>query len=122
MKVQTFLGWLVVVGYNRQAIRCAHLFCVLGLLDRLGSRVRAGPRDDRDTAFGGFDRRLDQQAMFFEVDGGRLTGRADDDDTGGAIGNVEIDQLAQAGQIELASRLHRRRNGDETSLQHRFKP
>ena len=71
---------------------------------------------------GVLDRRLDQQAMFFEAYGRRFTRRADDDDTGGAVGDMKIDQLAQSGQIERTSRLHRRRDRDETSTQHRFKP
>src|ERR1022692_5096345 len=35
---------------------------------------------------------------------------------------MEIDQLAQAGKVEGTSGVHRRRDRDETSAQHRFEP
>ena len=64
------------------------------------------------------DRRLDQQAVLVEIDGGRFAGGADDDDAGRAVGDVEVDQLAERGKIERAALAHRRRDRDETTGQH----
>ena len=52
------------------------------------------------------------------VDGRRFAGRADDDDAGRAVRDMEIDELAQRRQVERPALLHRRRDGDEASGQH----
>ena len=64
------------------------------------------------------DRGLDQQAVLVDVDRRRFAGRADDDDAGGAVRDVKIDELARARQVERTALLHRRRDGDEASGQH----
>ena len=76
------------------------------------------PAIDRDAPAGLLDRRLDQQAVLVEIDGRRFAGRADDDDAGRAVGDVEVDQLAERGEIERAALAHRRRDRDETTGQH----
>jgi hypothetical protein len=55
---------------------------------------------------------LDEQAMLVEVDGWRFAGRPDDHDARRAIPDMEIDELAQRGQIERPALLHRRGDGD----------
>ena len=102
--VEAFLRRLVVVRHHRQARRRAPaVLRVRGQLDRFGRRVGAGAGDDRDAAARELDRRLDEQAVLVDVDGRRFAGRADDDDAGGAVRDVEIDQPGERGKIERAA-------------------
>ena len=69
-----------------------------------------------------FDRDLDQLAVFLDIDGRRFARRADDDDAGGAAGDVKVEKLGKPAQIERAAGLHRRDDCDQASLQHRLEP
>src|SRR5581483_525152 len=73
----------------------------------------------RDAFCGVLHRGLDQLTVLVERYRGRLTRRAYDDDPGRAIADMKIDQLAEAGQVEGAAGLHRRRDRDKTSSEHR---
>ena len=57
--------------------------------------------------------KADQLFVLVEVDGGRLSGRADNDDTVGALLNVEIDERLEALEIKAPVVLHGRDNRDD---------
>ena len=118
MAVQPFLGRLVVVRYDRKTHARSRLFGVIGQLDRLARGICAGAGYDRHAPSRLFDGSADQQAMFFEIHGGRLAGRADDDDAVGAFADMEIDQRAQSLQIQTAVLGHGGNDGDEAALEH----
>jgi hypothetical protein len=60
----------------------------------------------------------DQLAMLVDVDRGRLAGGADDHDAVGAFCNVEVDQAAQAREVQTAIVVHGRDDGDKRSGNH----
>ena len=53
--------------------------------------------------------------MLVEVDRRRFARRADDDDAGGSVRDVEVDQPCERREIERAAGLHRRHDRDETA-------
>ena len=59
MKVETFLRRLVVIRADMQDAVSACFLRMLGKVDRLFGRIRAGTGDDRDTSFGNIDSQLD---------------------------------------------------------------
>ena len=119
MPVQPFLRRLVVVRDDRQAAVGADVGFAYSA-SAMASAVELAPvpamTGTRPARM--LDRRLDQQAMLLDVDRRRLAGRADDHDAGRAVRDVEIDELAQRGQVEGTALLHRRRDRDEASGQH----
>jgi hypothetical protein len=113
--VEPLLRRLVVVRDDGQAALRAGLFA--NAVSAIASDVAAPPGRDSRIARE-IDRRLDQEAVLVDIDGGRLTRRADDDDPRGPILDVEVDQLAQGGEVERSAGAHRCRDRDETAGQH----
>jgi hypothetical protein len=118
MLILTFLGRLVVVGNDGKLGGGAVLLRRLGELDRLGGRVRAGAGDDRNAAARVLDRDADQLLVLVEIDRGRFTGGADHDDAVGPLGDVPVDQLAEARQIEPAVLQHGCDDRDQAASNH----
>jgi hypothetical protein len=83
--------------------------------DRFDGRIAPGSRDHRDAARRTIHGFLDQPAVLVDVHRRRLARRPDDDDSGGAVRNVKVDQLRERRQIERAAGLHRCDDRDQTS-------
>ena len=97
----------------------AHFLRVCAELHGLRGGIAARSRDHRNAARGMLDSGGDEATVLVDADGRRFARRADDDDPGGAIRHMEIDQLAKCGKIQRPARLHWRRDRDDTSGQHR---
>src|SRR5690606_34399728 len=100
--VHAFLRRAVVVRHDLQRGVGADFLGVARQFDRLDGRVAAGAGDDGDAPGSVFHGHLDQFAMLVHGDGRRFAGGADDDDAVGPLGNMPVDELFQAGQVETA--------------------
>ncbi len=119
MAVETFLGRLVVVRYDRQGVVGARFPGIGGKLDRLGGGVRAGAGNDGDALCGVVHRGLDQQPVLVPVHRRRFTGGADHDDAVGAFLDMPVDQPAECVKVERAILLHGSDDCDQAALQRR---
>lgn len=107
--VQAFLGRLVVVRDYQQAGIGAGVLGVLREVNGFGSGVGTGAGDDRDALLAvlyTLDHVLDDQDVFFYIQGGRLTGGADSDDRVGAIFQVEVYKFVEAAPIKTPLCIH----------------
>nr|GEU28413.1 hypothetical protein [Tanacetum cinerariifolium] len=92
----------VIVRHDLQRGVGARFLGKAGQLDRFGRGIGARAGNDRNAALGMGNRRLDQRAVFFHADGGRFTGGAGDHDAVRTFGNVPVDQLVQALEVQTA--------------------
>ena len=102
MAVETFLRRLVVVRvHHERAVRAGPLG-VLGEVDGFGGGVGARAGEDLHPLARGLDHELDHTLVLVVRQGRRLAGGAARHDPVGAVGHLELDQLAQLCLVHLA--------------------
>jgi len=94
--VKAFLcGFVVIGGYDKHRIG-AGAFGVAGQFDRLGGRVGARARYDRDPAAGLVDTPFHNLVVFPVGQRWAFPGRTDRNQAAGALGDLPINQVAEA--------------------------
>jgi hypothetical protein len=116
--VQTLLRRLVVVGIHHERAVRARALGVLREIERLGRAVRAGAGEHLDALAGGLHHDLDHALVLVVREGRRLAGGAARHQAVGAVGHVQLDQLAQLRLVHLGV-LERRDQRDERAGENR---
>ncbi len=116
--IKALLGWFIVVGHDRQAHIGTGAVGKLSELDRFSGRICAGAGDHRHFTIGPLDSCLDQRTVLVKIDGWRLPGGSDNNNSLRAFSDVPVDQVVKALEIETAILVHRSHDCDDASLQH----